>query len=285
MKSVHTFDLVMSTVGRVDDLPRCLDSLRQQTHPRFRLFVVDANSDARLGPIIERYSAALPIVYRQLPGAGLSLARNAVLGELQADVVAFPDDDCVYPHDLLERVATVFEARPTLGGVTGMTVDSAGRVSQLRWDSEPGPVTRWNVLRRGISPTIFLRRELIEKVGRFDETFGPRDGRLGSGEETDYLLRATEHGFEIRYDPSIRIVHESHHPRLGDRAAMARAHNYGVDHSRMLRRHHYPRVYLAWRVAQLAIGSALFLATGRPGTARYFAAMARGRLEGMLSRR
>ncbi len=36
---------------------------------------------------------------------GLSRARNEALPRLEADVVAFPDDDCEYPDDLLERVA------------------------------------------------------------------------------------------------------------------------------------------------------------------------------------
>ena len=63
-----------------------------------RVLVVDQNEDERVAPIL----ASSPVeVVRSALRRGLSRARNVALPRLEADVVAFPDDDCVYPPGLL----------------------------------------------------------------------------------------------------------------------------------------------------------------------------------------
>ena len=94
-------DLVVATVDRTDDLERLLVSLEAQTHTGFRLVVVDQNADER----VDRILAAHPLLeaLRLRSARGLSRARNAALPHLEAELVAFPDDDCAYPSDLLEE--------------------------------------------------------------------------------------------------------------------------------------------------------------------------------------
>jgi GT2 family glycosyltransferase len=101
----------------------------------------------------------------------------------------------------------------------------------------------------------------------------------GSGDETDYVLRALAAGFTLGYDPSIVVYHESPNPQFG-RAAAARAYGYGMGNSRVLRMHGYSRRFAAYRVLQVGAGSAYFLVRGRFGLARFYLAMARGRAVG-----
>ena len=55
---------------------------------------------------------------------------------------------------------------------------------------------------------MFLRRELVERVGAFDEALGLGSGtRFASGEETDYLVRALRSGARLAYEPSLVITH------------------------------------------------------------------------------
>ena len=93
-----SFDLVVATVGRTDELGRLLDSLAAQDYERLRVVVVDQNDDERLAPILAGRALQLEHV-RSV--RGLSRARNAGLRLIEGDVVAFPDDDCTYPHGLL----------------------------------------------------------------------------------------------------------------------------------------------------------------------------------------
>jgi len=43
-----SFDLVVATVDRVEELERLLASLQEQTHGAFRVLLIDQNADDRL---------------------------------------------------------------------------------------------------------------------------------------------------------------------------------------------------------------------------------------------
>ena len=80
--------------------------------------MVDQNKDGRLSPILEQYEKKFSIV-RCTSKPGLSHARNVGLKCIAGDVVAFPDDECWYPPELLERVAAFLDAHPNVDGVMG----------------------------------------------------------------------------------------------------------------------------------------------------------------------
>ena len=274
------FDLIVPTLGRSAELARFLGALEAQSYPSFRLIVVvDQDGKAGLEPILAPYRDRIRLELVE-SARGLSRARNAGLRQVAGDVVSFPDDDCWYPPDLLQRVADILEENPAWDGVAGRTIDESARSSLMLWQNEPGLITRENVWRTAITVTIFLRRALVEKVGFFDETLSLGSGTpWGSGDETDYVLRALASGFTLGYDPNIVVYHESPNPPFS-RSAAKRAYGYGMGNSRVLRMHGYSRRFAAYRVLQLVAGSGYFLLRGRFGLARFYWAMARGRAVG-----
>ena len=241
-----TFDLVVATVGRTAELERFLASLDAQTHSDFRVLVVDQNADDRIVPLLDGRAVRL----RSHPG--LSRARNTALPELRGDAVAFPDDDCVYPADLLERVAARLEG---LDGVTGR---------ETWWTTEAAPLTRENLWNRAISFTIFLRREVVERVGAFDERLGLP---ASSGEEIDYLIRALDAGARIEYDPSLVVLHPRKHADIAERD--------GESIGYLLRKHRYGPRTVARMLIRPAAGIVL-----HPSDARRHGATLRGRVRG-----
>jgi glycosyltransferase involved in cell wall biosynthesis len=249
-----TFDLVVATVDRVAELDRLLDSLEHQTHRDFRVLVADQNGDDRLRELLERHGS-LRIERLQAP-RGLSLARNEALPHVRANAVAFPDDDCIYPDDLLERVAARLAS-----GLDGLT----GR--EPWWTADAAVLTRDNLWNRAISFTIFLRRDVVERVGSFDERLGLPSS---SGEEIDYLIRALDAGARIEYDPSIVVEH----PRKDADLALVGARD-GASIGYILRKHGYPPVVVARMLLRPAGGAVL-----NPRRARFHLATLRGRLQG-----
>jgi GT2 family glycosyltransferase len=273
------FDLVVATVVRTAELDRFLGSIAGQATGSARVVVVDQNDDERLGPVLSAYRERIALL-RVRSEPGLSRARNVGLAHLQGDVVAFPDDDCWYPPDLLRRVSELLARNPDWDGVTGRTIDESGRSSFVLWQQEPGLVTRDNVWRTAVAVTIFLRRRVVDRIGPFDESLGAGSGTpWGSGEETDYLLRALDSGFTVGFDPQLCVFHEAPKPAF-ERGPARKAYLIGMGQSRVLRRHRYSSRFAAYRVLQLLAGSLFFLATARPGQARFYGAMARGRAVG-----
>lgn len=282
-------DLVVPTVGRTAELERFLGSVVEQTWKGpTRVILVDQNPDDRLAPIVEAHGDHLTIL-RLRSAPGTSRACNVGFSHSTAEIVGRGDDDCWYPPDALARVVSAFQEHPEWSALSGMSSDESGRPTQLRWDRIAGDVTRKNVFRRAIAFTLFMRRSMLEVLGGWDETYGPRpqpDGAIGgASEETEYLLRGLAAGLTIGYEPAIRIFHADLRPSLSDRRSMRKAYSYGLDHTRLLRQYGFPSWYAAARSAQLCVASALFLTRGDLGTARFYAAMARGRFRGMLLRR
>jgi glycosyltransferase involved in cell wall biosynthesis len=282
-------DLVVPTIGRTVELERFLAGVSAQTwRGSTRVILVDQKSDDRLAPIIDARRDSLEVLHlRSEPG--VSRACNVGFRSCTADVIGRADDDCWYTPDTLSRAAEAFRERPEWDALCGITCDESGHPTQLRWDATGGVVTRSNVFRRAIGSTLFVRRSLAAALGDWDESFGPRpypDGTIrGGSEDGEYILRILERGFMLGYDPSIRIYHAEFRPPFGDQKSMRKAYFYGLDHTRLLQHYGFPAWYPGWRSAQLVAGSAFFLVKGEPGRARFYAAMARGRLVGMFSRR
>ena len=274
-----SFALVVATVDRGDSLRILLDSLERQTHRRFRVLLVDQNDDDRVVPVVAA-STDLDAVRLHAP-RGLARARNAALARVDADIVAFPDDDCAYPDDLLERIARRFASRPDLDGLTGRTTDAAGR-SSGNWSSEAGPLARDTLWNRANSASTFLRREVVERVGPFDEQLGLGSGsRWSSGEEIDYLVRALDSGARIEFDPSLIVLHELRTFTAEELRAVGLRDGGSVGY--ILRKHRYP-----WRVvARMLIrplgGILVSLIRLDVARARFHAATWRGRLTGLRS--
>jgi len=270
-RELPSFDLVVATVDRTDDLGTLLDSLEAQQYDRLRVIVVDQNEDERAVPFLEGRSLRLQRIRAR---RGLSHARNAALAEVEADVVAFPDDDCVYPEGTLERVARRFAVDPELAGVTGRAEDDQG-VSSPSWKPDAAVLTDDNLWNRAISFTIFLRAEVVRQVGTFDERLGIGSAEpWSSGEETDYLIRAIRRGARIEYDPTLVILHDV---REDDARVGARD---GASVGYLLRKHAYPaRVVARMFVRPLGGFVAACVRLDRE-RARYRLATLRGRVRG-----
>jgi hypothetical protein len=166
-----------------------------------------------------------------------------------------------------------------LDGVAGRIVDADGR-SESSWKRDDAPLTSRNLWNRASSATIFLRREIVERVGGFDERLGLGSGEPWcSGEEIDYLVRALRLGARIAYDPGLTIVHEL--PALGPSELRERGFRDGASLGYVLRKHGYPWTEIVRRLARPLGGSAVSLVRLDRDRAAYHLATLRGRLRGL----
>jgi GT2 family glycosyltransferase len=274
-----SFDLIVATVDRADELRRLLASLQEQTHPSFRVLLVDQNRDNRVADVLREHGS-LDVIHLRSE-RGLSRARNAALGRIRAELVAFPDDDCVLPGDLLKRVADRFRADSALCGLTGRAAGAQGR-SARSWARTGAELTRDNLWNRAISFTIFLRSSVVEAVGEFDEQLGlGASGPWSSGEEIDYLLRALEAGARIEYDPDIVVVHEDED--VSPAALRALGARDGASIGYILRKHAYPIRTVGRMFIRPIAGAVLALGRRNGAQARFHLSTLRGRVLGYRS--
>lgn len=273
--------LIMATVGRTSELERCLHSLMLQTYTNFELVIVDQNSDDRISRLLSDYNQLLSIKHIKSK-RGLSRARNAGLLQATGEIIAFPDDDCWYPTDLLERIIRKF-LEEKVDGLAGRCTDDMNRPSVGRFSQISTDIDAFNVWQCAVSVTIFLRRNVISAVGKFDETLGVgSETMFQSGEETDFILRALKANFRLRFFDDI-VVHHPNPTILYDERAFSRAYYYGCGFGFLMARYQYPIWFkLKWLVRPLG-GVLLSFFRLNCAQAVYRWHVFRGRLQGMLS--
>lgn len=274
------FSLIMATIGRYTEVERFLMFLDQQTYRNFELIIVDQNSDDRLLLLIQRYKTKFSLIHLRSE-KGLSLARNVGLRHITGDFVCFPDDDCWYDRQALEKVYKLFHLYPQYAGITGRAIDGEGQDAAGKYDKTSGLVNVMNVWRRAISFTIFFRRQVCEDIGGFDEEMGVGAKTIyGSGEETDYVLRAIRK-HQVFYCADFTINHPNplihYSPQV-----ISRGYRYGCGFGRVVSKHGYDFRFKLRALIRPFLGMILHISTFQLPKSHYYWNTFRGRLRGML---
>ncbi|MHB8383522.1 MAG: glycosyltransferase family 2 protein [Candidatus Binataceae bacterium] len=275
------FSLILATLGRTVEVERFLGSLDHQTMRDFELIVVDQNSDDRLASILAPYAARFGV--RHLRSApGLSRARNLALADPAGDIIGFPDDDCWYVPDLLERVSAFMDTHSDADGVSGNCIDANGAILR-QGPRSSGWITKYNLFHRVHSIGVFLRRRAISRVGRFDEELGVGSGTpWGSAEDHDYVARALAAGLKIFYDPALGVCHPDA-PSIFDEREIAKERSYARGQGRFLRKNGFSWWYFIRRIIRSLGGAVIGAARFNSGKIRYHWAAALGKIEGWQS--
>ncbi len=270
--------LIVATINRVAELDRLFDSLDRQSCRAFEVIVVDQNGDDRLLPVIARHPDLTIRQFRS--GRGLSRARNVGLPYARGDIIGFPDDDCWYPDDLLATVRQWFDSRPEFGGLFTILRDADGKPVGPKWPSSARICSKDDVWHCGISPDAFLRRQVTDAIGTFNEQLGAgAASRYQSGEDLDYFLRPLALGFQLWYDPGLTVHHPSFHSleRL-----LERSYSYSLGGAYVLRLHGFPWHYFAGLVTRSLGGALVSLCKGNIRIAYSYLLRSAGQLRGYL---
>jgi glycosyltransferase involved in cell wall biosynthesis len=221
------FSLIMATYGRSNEIENFLISLKNQTYKNFELIVIDQNEDDKAYKIIKKFENDINIIYLKVDFKGLSKARNYGLNYASGEVIAFPDDDCEYPNDLLENIKNFFENND-FEIFCVLAVDKFKNKQSLgRWFKKSKKINIINFMRVCPSPCLFIRTK--EKL-EFDENFGI-NSKFYSSEEMDLVFRLLKKGYKGYFERKIFI----YHPYKED--SKERAYYYGIGMGAFFRKH------------------------------------------------
>lgn len=269
--------LITGSLFRAHELERLIRSLCEQTYPKFELIIVEQANVRAAEEILRRFDKLDGRVVRS--ARGLSRARNCGMACAVGDVIGFPDDDCWYEPETLARVAQRFEDDPSLMILCGRVETTTGPM--LRYPAERCEVTRRNVWRTAVSPGIFVRADGAARIGGFDTSLGLGSGTAaGSGEETDYVLRALTMGLRVEYDDGVRIMHPSPE-EVADRLSPLVGRSYGQGMAAVLRLHRYGPMSIAAALVRPLIGAGIAFMLGKRELAAFRRAVFLGRLRGV----
>lgn len=271
-------------MNRPKEIGELLTCLEEQTVSPHQIIIVDQSADDATEQVVAPFADRLPLVYRRDTRKGLSRGRNLGLKDVTGEIVAFPDDDCLYQPDTLEKVRRAFTTDPVLGIYTGMSITPAGVPSQGRWAAAAHVIDRFNIWTSQTSYTTFYRTDTFRRAGLFNEGLGVGAGTVwGAGEETELMLRALRSGAKGLYDPGLRIMHPE--PlAVFDTAAIERGRRYNRGFGKVMGMENYPLWFVAYMSGRPLAGAAAALLKGRFGQAKYRYIAFRERLRGWSDR-
>lgn len=222
------FSLIMATYGRSEEIRNFLISLKNQTYKNFELIIVDQNEDDKAYKVIKEFLNEFNIVYLKVDFKGLSKARNYGINYANGDIIAFPDDDCEYPSNLLENVRSFFEKNSKYYILSVFAIDKNNNKESLgRWFKSSKNMDITNFMRVCPSPCLFIRNN--EKF-YFDENFG-LNSKYKSSEEMDLVFRLLKKGYKGYFERNLFI----YHPYKED--SKERAYYYGIGMGAFFRKH------------------------------------------------
>jgi glycosyltransferase involved in cell wall biosynthesis len=217
--------VLVATRNRARTIAPCLNSVAAafaNAEPiEAEIIVVDNASTDDTASVLKAWASAssIPVTLLYEPQKGKGRALNRALRAAQGEILAFTDDDCRlskdYVNDLLRHDAADNElvlrgGRIELGDPADLPFTINTDPTLKRWQRRMNSA-RYECFRGRINGcNMTMRRALVERLGPFDEDFGPGSA-IGAGEDTDYIYRAYIAGATLEYVPDMTAVH--HHGR------------------------------------------------------------------------
>lgn len=204
--------VVIPTKDRPTVVTDAVRSVFAGTYQQFELFVVDQSVDDKTLVALAGFSTDSRFHYVRNPRGrpGPASSRNVGIVLSAGDLVAHIDDDVTVCPDWMQRFVAEFEADPALQFV-------AGKLTAPRYDfatnyipaadpaMEQPPVNDWTVSLLTAGANYIMRKELFERVGGYDECFGP--GTRLSADDGIMALQIARSGAKWKASSSVEVVH------------------------------------------------------------------------------
>ncbi len=169
---------VTATYNRETYLPRCIESVAGQPYPHKEHVIIDGGSTDETVSLLQSYSANYShIKWLSEKDNGISDALNKGLAMATGDAIGVIGDDDFYAPDVFGIIAAEFERDPDVGIVSGNcqiinNKNSVTGVQKASYSSRADLIQCWRHWGKRVAlaaPTTFIRRQVIEEVGGFDE--------------------------------------------------------------------------------------------------------------------
>jgi mycofactocin glycosyltransferase len=206
--AARSVTVVIPVRDRAELLDQCLTAAGRD-YPV--LVVDDGSADPRsIAAVAERHAAML---CRRDSTGGPAAARNAGLGRVHTDLVAFLDSDCTPPPGWIGALAAHL-ADPLVGAVAPRIVSPspaqtaaaryAAACGSLDLGARPGRVQPGSRVSYVPTAALLVRRAALAGVAAGQEIFDPA---LRYGEDVDLVWRLHQAGWRIRYEPAVEVPH------------------------------------------------------------------------------
>jgi GT2 family glycosyltransferase len=211
-------DIIMPVWNELEATRECVDSLVKNTGYPHKLIIVDNGSGRETASYLTGLKAGASInaeIIRNDENLGFAKGVNQGIAASNAPYICVMNNDTIAAPGWLEEMMNVMAAHPEIGILNPSSNTSGQKGSDpatrnSRSGSDPFCQVRSDPfcnqvqeLYRARGFCMLIRREVIEKIGLFDESYG-----RGYFEETDYSCRVQAAGFRIARAKGSYVYHK-----------------------------------------------------------------------------
>ena len=187
-------------------LRTAVESVLQQDYGNIQLIIIDDGSTDGSAEIARSFHEA---VYIRQTNEGQSSARNRGIEEAGGDLIAFLDQDDLWPRQKLRTQVTFMMDNPHLDFTLARM--SVFLEEGVRWPSSLNR-SHYDTHPVGYLPgTLLARRAAFEKIGDFDTS-------LKVSDDSEWFFRARDEGLVMAVVPEILLFKRIHDKNLSHMA-------------------------------------------------------------------
>lgn len=189
--------IITPTYNSAKYLPRAVTSALNQTYPDLELIVINDGSTDDTQEILKPYFKDKRLKYFYQSNRGIASARNLGIEKSSGRFIAFLDADDEFLPTKIERQLKTLKEKPDYGvcysDILHFYDTNPRKFFHHRYSYPSGNLFEPLLKKQFINPlSVFVRREVIEKYGLFDET-------LRHTEDWDLWLRWAWAGVKFYY--------------------------------------------------------------------------------------
>ncbi len=213
--------IVILTHNQLPYTRLCIDSIVERTDPPYELIFVDnASSDGTVG-YLRRISSAKVIANSE--NRGFPAGVNQGIQGAKGQNILLLNNDCVVTTGWLDRLLRALHSDPAVGlvgprsncvsGPQQIPVAYSGlpELDGFAWDYSKAHDRHYLEVDRLVGFCLLFKRELLDKIGLFDERFG-----MGCFEDDDYCRRAMQAGYRLLIADDAFVHHFGSQSFLGN---------------------------------------------------------------------
>lgn len=172
-----------------------IESFLAQDHPHKELLILDGGSKDGTQDVVAGALQGVPnapVTFVSEPDKGMYDALNKGLERYTGEAVgALNADDTYHDSSVLSRIAATLQSADIAHGDLNFVADHATKRMMRRWRVAERPKGGFRGGWMPAHPTFYVRRSVIDAVGRFDLS-------LKTASDYDFMLRAIElHDFSV----------------------------------------------------------------------------------------
>jgi GT2 family glycosyltransferase len=136
MSALPSYAVVVATLDRPERLAAALESVAAQALSPREITVVDASAGGESQVVVKSFAGRLPVHWQRAEVKSAARQRNQGAEGIEAELIAFIDDDVVLAPDLFKKLCEAFaaDAAGEIGGVAArMSGGSHPRPRGLLW--------------------------------------------------------------------------------------------------------------------------------------------------------